>query len=78
MKKIISILRFNRLYWFTTFKIIDKKKKYFNINLLSANKNYQIICIQIIKYKPNFLLVTDQIIFEKVKKKFKKTKKNFK
>ena len=74
MKKIISILGSTGSIGLNSFKIIDKKRKYFDINLLSANKNYKLICMQILKYKPNFFVVTDQSIFEKIKKKFKKTK----
>ena len=74
MKKIISILGSTGSIGLNSFKIIDKKRKYFDINLLSANKNYKLICMQILKYKPNFFVVTDQFIFEKIKKKFKKTK----
>ena len=74
MKKIISILGSTGSIGLNSFKIINKKRKYFDINLLSANKNYKLICMQILKYKPNFFVVTDQFIFEKIKKKFKKTK----
>ena len=49
-----------------------KKEKFFKINLLSANKNYNLICHQIQKYKPSFFLIFDKKIFEKVKKNLKK------
>ena len=74
MKTSISILGSTGSIGLSTFKIIDKKKNYFNINLLSANKNYTLICKQIKKYNPKFFIITDPIIFKKVKIKFKKKK----
>ena len=58
----------------SVFKIINKEKKNFEINLLSANKNYSKICYQLKKYKPNYFVINDKKIFQKIKKKkFKKT-----
>ena len=74
MKKLISILGSTGSIGLSTFEIIDKKKNYFNVNLLSANKNYKLICKQILKYKPNFFIITDPVIFEKINKKFRKKK----
>ena len=74
MKTSISILGSTGSIGLSTFKIIDKKKNYFNINLLSANKNYTLICKQNKKYNPKFFIITDPIIFKKVKIKFKKKK----
>ena len=51
MKKIISILGSTGSIGLSTLKIIDRKKNYFKINLLSANKNFRLICKQIKKYK---------------------------
>ena len=51
-----------------------KKKNDFKINLLSANKNYKLICKQIIKYKPNIFVINNQNIFKKILKKFKNDK----
>ena len=73
MKKIISILGSTGSIGLNTFKIIDKKKNYFQINLLSANKNLQLISKQIKIYKPKFFVINDEIIFKKVLKKFKKS-----
>ena len=67
----ITILGSTGSIGINTFKIIDKKKNYFRINLLAANKNFSLICKQIIKYKPKFFVVSNKKIFEKVKKKFK-------
>ena len=55
---------------------MKKKKNFFKINLLSANKNYNSICQQIIKYKPNNFVITNRNIFFKIKNKFKKKKIN--
>ena len=52
MKKIISILGSTGSIGLSTLSIIDKEKKILRVNFLSANKNYRIICKQIIKYKP--------------------------
>ena len=71
MKKKISILGSTGSIGLSTLHIIDRKKNYFKINLLSANKNFKKICEQIQKYKPNFFIVINYKIFKKVKKKFK-------
>ena len=72
MVKLISILGSTGSVGVSSLKIIEKNKNIFKINLLSANKNYNLICHQIQKYKPTFFLIFDKKIFEKVKKKFKK------
>ena len=74
MKKKISILGSTGSIGLTSLKIIDKKKSFFKVNLLSANKNFNLICKQIKKYKPNYFIITDLKIFLKVKEKFKKNK----
>ena len=81
MKKTISILGSTGSIGLTALKIINKKKNLFQINLLSANKNFNLICKQIKYYKPNFFVVNDPYIYLKVKKKnYRKTKilNNFK
>ena len=72
MVKKISILGSTGSIGLTTLKIIKKKKSFFNINLLSANKNFKLICNQINQYKPKYFLVNDLKIFKKVKKKYQK------
>ena len=72
MRKKISVLGSTGSVGLNTFKIIDKKNKYFKIYLLSANKNFSLICKQIRKYKPEIFVVNNLKIFEKVKKKFVK------
>ncbi len=71
MTKLISILGSTGSVGVSTLKIIDKKKNFFKINLLSANSNYDLICKQINKYNPNIFLIFDLKVFKKVKKKFK-------
>jgi 1-deoxy-D-xylulose-5-phosphate reductoisomerase len=71
MKKKISILGSTGSIGLSTLSIIDKKKNYFDINLLSANKNYRLILKQIKKYNPDFFVISDNIIYKKVKKKIK-------
>ena len=71
MKKSISILGSTGSVGLTTLGIIDKYKSLFSINLLSANKNFNLICRQIKKYKPLMFIVTNKKIFQKVRDKFK-------
>ena len=70
MKISIKILGSTGSIGLSALKIIDVKKKLFKINLLSANKNYNLICSQIRKYKPKFFVVTNQKVFKKIKNKF--------
>ena len=76
MKKKIAILGSTGSIGTTSLKIIEKKLNLFKIELLSANKNYNKIYKQIIKFKPRYFVVTNNNIFLKIKKKFnnKKTK----
>ena len=71
MKISVKILGSTGSIGLTALKIIDVKKKLFKINLLSANKNYNLICSQIKKYKPKFFVITNQKIFKKIKNKYK-------
>ena len=76
MKKRIAILGSTGSVGLSTLKIIDKKKNFFLINLLSANKNFKKICEQIYKYRPKIFVITDKKIYKKVYLKFKKKNKN--
>ena len=69
MNKTVSILGSTGSIGVSVFKIIDKKRNYFNINLLSANKNYSKIYYQIKKYKPKIFIVRNKLIFEKLSRK---------
>jgi len=71
MKKKIAILGSTGSIGTTSLDIIGKNKNLFNIEFLSANKNYKKICSQIIKFKPRYFVVTNNNIFFKTKKKFK-------
>ena len=71
MHKKISILGSTGSIGLNVFDIIDRKKNFFKIKLLSANKNFKLICKQIKKYKPEFYLINNENIYHKVKKKFK-------
>ena len=59
MKKNISILGSTGSIGLNVLKLINKKKIDFNINILAANKNYKIICDQIIKLKPNVFIISN-------------------
>jgi len=71
MRKLISILGSTGSIGLTTLRILDLKKNYFIPYLFSADKNYNLICKQISKYKPVIFLINNQKVYEKVKKKFK-------
>ena len=71
MKKDISILGSTGSIGLNTFKILSKKKIFFKINILAANKNYNLICKQIIKFKPKVFIINNYATYLKVKKKFK-------
>ena len=76
MKHSISILGSTGSIGLTSLSIIDKKKKNFKIDILSANKNFNLILKQIKKYKPNFYVISDFQTFIKIKNKFKDKKIN--
>jgi 1-deoxy-D-xylulose-5-phosphate reductoisomerase len=72
MSKSISILGSTGSIGLSTLELLSKKKFSFKINILSANKNYFLICKQILKFKPKVFIVDDYFVYLKVKKKFKK------
>ena len=74
MKKKISILGATGSIGISALSVIDKKKFFFNIILLSSNKNFTVICKQINKYKPKYYLINDFKNYKKVKKKYKNGK----
>ena len=74
MKKIISILGSTGSVGLNVTSVIDKKKNFFKVFLLSANKNYKLICNQIKKYNPEYFVINNYKIYEKISKKFKKKK----
>ncbi len=71
MRMNISILGSTGSIGQNTLRIIDKKRKKLNIYLLSANKNYNLINKQIIKYNPKYFVITDHHIYKRIKKLFK-------
>ena len=74
MKKTISILGSTGSVGLSTLNIINKKRNFFTINLLSSNGNFKHICSQIKKYKPKFFIINNKNIFEKIKRKFRSNK----
>ena len=74
MRKKISIFGSTGSIGLSTLKIIDKKNKDFKINILSADKNYKLICNQIRKYNPIYYVISNYQIYKKIKKKFKNKK----
>ena len=65
MNKSISILGSTGSVGLSALSIIDKKRKFFKVNILSANKNYNLICKQIQKYRPNIFINTGESIWRK-------------
>ena len=70
MKKIVSVLGSTGSIGLNSLKIFGKNKNLFKINILAANKNYNLICKQIRKYDPKIFIISDLEVFRKVKKKF--------
>ena len=74
MKKIVSVLGSTGSIGLNSLKIFSKNKNLFKINILAANKNYNLICKQIKEYNPNIYIISDLEVFYKVKNKFKNKK----
>ena len=72
MKKNVSILGSTGSIGLDAFKILSRKKNSFKVNILAANKNYNLICDQIIKFKPKIFIIDNQETYIRVKKRFKK------
>ncbi len=70
MKKKIVILGSTGSIGKTTFKILFKNKKNFEIKLLTTNKNYKLIFEQAKQMNVKNILITDKSIFFKAKKKY--------
>ena len=69
MKKKIAILGSTGSIGKTTFKIILKDKKKFDIKLLTTNKNYKLILQQAKRMNVKKVLITDKKNFLLAKKK---------
>ena len=74
MKKKISILGSTGSIGSSVLKIIEKEKNLFKPFIFSANKNFKLIKRQIIKYKPTYFIINDEIIYKKILNHFKKSK----
>ncbi len=74
MKKYISILGSTGSIGLNTLSIVSNKKSNFKTNILAADKNYNLICKQIVKFKPRVFLINNFKTFQKVKKRFKNQK----
>ncbi|RPG95399.1 MAG: 1-deoxy-D-xylulose-5-phosphate reductoisomerase [Candidatus Pelagibacter sp. TMED263] len=72
MKKNVSILGSTGSIGLNVLNLINKKRFLFKINILAANKNYKLICDQIIKFKPKVFIINNYEVFIKVKKKYEK------
>ena len=74
MKKMVSVLGSTGSIGLNAINIFKKKKDIFKFNLLSANKNYYLICKQIDSLKPKMFVINDYKIFIKIKNKYKNKK----
>ena len=74
MKKKIVILGSTGSIGKSSLKIISSKKKLFKVITLIANSDYNKICNQILNYRPQHFVITDKKVFNKIKKKFRKSK----
>ena len=74
MKKKISILGSTGSIGINSLELVKKRKKLFEVNILLANKNYNLIVNQIKKFNPNVFVINDIKTFLKIKKKFKNKK----
>ena len=66
MKKTVSIIGSTGSIGLSTLKIVEKKNL-FKINLLSADKNFNLIVHQIKKYKPKYFVVNNHLVYLKIK-----------
>ena len=71
MKKTISILGSTGSIGLSALKVVEVKRKLFNVNILLANKNLKLIIQQIKKYRPKYFVVGDYSVFLKINKKYK-------
>ena len=76
MKKKIAILGSTSTIGKSLLSIIDKDRKNFKIQLLTANTNYKELINQAKKYKVKNLIITDPNSFKKTKKICKNKKIN--
>ena len=74
MKKKIAILGSTGSIGTTSLNIFKKNKNKFSIVLLAANSNYSLICKQIKLFKPQYYIISNQLVFNKIKKRFKNRK----
>ena len=65
MKTLISILGSTGSVGKNTLEVVSKKKNLLKPFIFSANKNFKLICKQIIEFKPIFFVVNDKKIFSK-------------
>ena len=66
MKKSIAVLGSTGSIGVTTLRILQKKKNLFNIELLAANSNYKKISEQILRFKPKYFIIANELTFNKI------------
>jgi len=76
MKKKIAILGSTGSIGKTLLNVLKNKKKFFDVILLTADKDYKTLYNQAKKYRVKNLIITDKICFKILKDKCKKTNIN--
>ena len=74
MKKKIAILGSTGSIGKSTLEVIKKDKKNFDVVLLSANNNYKKLVQQAKEFKAKNVLITNNLLQQKVKNSLNKTK----
>ena len=74
MKKKITILGSTGSIGSTTLKIVNYKRKLFEVDTLIANSNYKKISSQLLKFKPKNFVILNLEVYRSIKNKFKKHK----
>ena len=77
MKKKIIILGSTGSIGRSTIEILENKKNYFDIQLLSTNTNIELAVKQAKKFSVKHIIISDYETFLKAKKKYYKSKINF-
>lgn len=67
MKKKIALLGSTGSIGSQTLQVIDELKDYFQIKILSGHKNSELLLTQALKYKPEFIILTQKESYNKVK-----------
>src|SRR5210317_2059281 len=68
MKRGIAILGSTGSIGTQTLEVINKQSEHFTVELLTANKNLDLLIEQALKFDPNTVVIADESKYEQVKK----------